>query len=381
MPLALVLWIGLLILGVLLYLKTPPAGYVPAKGVGPGQLGSIILAVLYGGIWFVMVGRIADKKGAAWANVVAGIALGLACLMLTLSYFGLTKDQRGLKGGTAANAPAAGGGGPVGGKAAADPMAQSMTRMAERQQQLMSDAQRRDAERLERQREQMERMRRGAGAAPAPPPPGDRKGGESGTGAAAPASRGVDNSTPPMRSQRPASDADAAVIDAVAAEFAKDLNDAKESVAQSLGQVLDVLVQPPKQDIREIKARIAAIDEVRPSVVEMAKRLNASGDDLAAAIKAKDVGEVKASVEGSIRAVKAGWRSQGFAAERLAGVLDRGREEAELLRDNIGKWKYDKNGKVTAKDFALESKISSARFFLEAELKGRAKMLDDLRGN
>ena len=382
-PLALVLWIGLLILGVMLYLKTPPAGYVPAKGVGPGQIGSVILAVLYGGFWFFVIGRLAEKKGQLSANATAVIVLGLAGVMLTLSYFGLTKDQRGLAkapavagGAGGASNPGASAAGQNGAASGPDKVVQSMRDSADRTQQAMRDAQARDAERLRRQGEMMDRMRQAAqpgGPSGAAPVPG-ASGPTSGTGAPSPSSS-------PARAATPEPDPDQATIDRVAKEFGAKLDDAATSTAAALEPVLDALVKSPKQDIRDIKARAAMIDEVRPKLAELSKRFKDAGEDLGAELKAAGVGETKASVEGAIRASKAGWTQRSFAADRVLNVLDKGKEEAELLRDNIGKWKYDKDGKITAKDFELQSKIKSARFFLDADVKGRAKMLDELRGN
>lgn len=179
----------------------------------------------------------------------------------------------------------------------------------------------------------------------------------------------------------PAPDPDQATIDRVAKEFGAKLDDAAASTATALQPVLDALANSPKQDIREIKARIATIDEVRPKLVDLAKRFKDAGEDLGAELKAAGVGETKALAEGAIWAGKAGWMVRSFAADRLLGVLDKGKDEAALMRDNIGKWKYGKDGKVSAKDFELQSKINSARFFLDADLKTRAKMLDELRGS
>lgn len=376
-PLALVLWIGLIILGVMLYLKTPPQGYVPAKGVGPGQIGSIILAVVYGGFWVLMLSPIAEKKGHTWANVAAVITLGFAGLMLTLSYFGLSADQRNLAGKgpqPGASTPSAA---PSASPTSPKSMAEAMRDAAEQNKQTAEAALRSQQEALQSQREAIERARQPGvpSGAPTPSPTGtpvSRP--ESPTTTSAPAS-----GAPGPRPATPVNPDDA-TIKRTLEEFAAKLGTQSSEAATVIRTELDALTKPPRQDIRDLKARIEKLNAVREILVTLKSALNRAGEEAGDALIAAGIDQTKARAEGGVWGARAGMASRAFAADRLLGTIDKGIDEATLMRDNLGKWKIDKNGEITSKDFKLQSVIRSARFFLDAGLERSRKDLDSLRG-
>lgn len=50
------------------------------------------------------------------------------------------------------------------------------------------------------------------------------------------------------------------------------------------------------------------------------------------------------------------------------------------MRDHIGKYKLERDGTVSSKDFQVQSDINSARFFINSELKMTGQWYDKLSG-
>lgn len=185
--------------------------------------------------------------------------------------------------------------------------------------------------------------------------------------------------TPRERPRRPAPAPSAnetaakPVLDALAAEVTKQIDD----VSTTLSPLLDTLSKPPRQDIREIKKRIADIAAAREPLAALSIRLkdmSTEGDDR---LKAAGIDSVAAS-----HMYTADYKAlhRAFAADAFIRMLDDAETEATILRDGIGRWSIGKDGKVESKDYSIKSKAHSARFMLEASLNRKKALLDDLKG-
>ncbi|MBY0311583.1 MAG: hypothetical protein K2W85_05905 [Phycisphaerales bacterium] len=357
-PLAVVLWVALLILGVLLWQKTPPAGYVPAKGVGPGQIGSVILAVLYGGFWFWVVGGVAEKKGKAAANVTAVIAIGLAAVMMGLSYAGLTADQRKL----AKNAQGAGAntqqtpGGSTGGGASnpGTPADQGMRRMADQ---------------LARQNQP------GLGQPSLPtsrpgsvPPPRPQTG-------PAPA-RGPEErpATPPEPVKE-----HAAITPTVEA-FEKEIEAAIEALIKKADAVVPSMSTMVAHDLRDVKKRLEDAEAMRVMSEGLVKRFDGAIDELKQRLVAAGVPDSESSHQSIRWAATSNSAMRGFAAKSYAELGERAVEELKALQEHFGKWTLNAKRELVCKDTALKQRLESMRFFVKAEADRHEATKQRLRG-
>lgn len=358
-PLAIALWIALLILGLLLWQKTPPAGYVPAKGVGPGQIGSVILAVLYGGFWFWVVGGVAEKKGKAAANVTAVIAIGLAAVMMGLSYAGLTADQRKL----AKNAQGAGAntqqtpGGSTGGGASGPgtPADQGMRRMADQ---------------LARQNQ----PGLGQPSTPVPRP-----------GIATPPS-GPQTGPAPARTpeSRPATPPEplkehAAITPTVEA-FEKEIEAEIEALIKKADAVVPSMSTMVAHDLRDVKKRLEDAEGLKGLSDGLVKRFDGAIDELKQRLVAADVPDSESSHQSIRWAATSNSAMRGFAAKSYAELGERAVGELRVLQEHFGKWTLNAKRELVCKDTALKQRLESMRFFVKAEADRHEATKQRLRG-
>lgn len=329
-PLALVLWIALIILGVLLYLKAPPPNYVPAKGVGPGQIGSVLLALLYGGFWVVMLSPIAEKKGQAWANVVAVITLGFAGLMLGLSYAGLSADQRGLTR-PGVQPPAVAAAAPV-----ATPQRPEPSRPAQ-------PLQPRDpapatpspdlTPKFETRPPRPSAVIEAQPVAPAPPEPAEHP--------------AIAQRTAAMRE---ALDKDIAAVVALAR------------------QALPPLLTHPKHDLRALDAHIQRVEAFSTPAQALSAALRKAQDTLRDQLQADGV-SVHDATSAAIRfSADYGAMPRAFACDALLRTCDRARTELAVLKAEFSRWRIQRDGSVKWTSDELRRKAETLRFFVEADI-------------
>lgn len=358
-PLAVVLWITLLILGVLLWQKTPPPGYVPAKGVGPGQIGSVILAVLYGGFWCRVVGGIAEKKGKAAANVTAVIAIGLAAVMMGLSYAGLTADQRKLAKnaqGAGASAQQAQGGSTGGGASGpGTPADEGMRRMADQ---------------LARQNQ----PGIGQPSMPAPrpgsvtPPSGPQTG-------PAPAR------TPEVRPAMPPEPAkEHAAIQPTIEAFEKEIDAEIEALIKKADGVVPAMATMVAHDLRDVKKRLEDAEAMRVVSDGLVKRLDGAIDGLKQRLIAAGVPDAESSHQSIRWAATSNSAMRGFAAKSYAELGERAAEELNALQEHFGKWTLNAKRELVCKDVVLKQRLESMRFFVKAEADRHEATKQRLRG-
>lgn len=353
-------------------LSAAPPGGLSSGGIAA----SVIIGTVIGLIIFLVIVSVitaivyfASGRSESAANITIGIFLVLALSGFSINSYKLATAPPPPKQVTMADQM----------RANSDKMQQSMD--AQRQaMQRQSDAVR---ETMERHRQaasdaaqrQAEAMRnatnnlRNPGQSTPPPP-------QSAPSTAPPSTTPrPDRPTRPPPARAPSADEAAAkaILDALAAEITKQIDD----LSAKLPAVLDPLSKPPKQDIREIKKRIADIAAVREPLAALSKRLkdmSKEGDDK---LKAAGIESVSAA---HMFASEYQAMPRSFAADSLLRILDSADEEATILRDNIGRWSIGKDGKVDSKDFSIKSKANSARFMLEAHLDRKNALLDDLKG-
>lgn len=345
MPLAVVLWAALILLGVLLWKKAPPPGYVPGKSVGPGQFASVILAVLYGGFWVFVLGGVSQKKGRKFANVCAVITLGFAAFMLGLSYAGLTADQRNLgKSGAIGAVGSAQPTAPSGGGASPNPAAQGLQRRADQ---------------LQRQNERAQQPR------PAPPIPS----GPSAPGSTrnqAPVTPSAPMSTPPAAPALPSEDPR---VVQVKGDLLKSIDADASAVLAKLDALCAVAPKPFKRDMREMDQRKADAGELKAAAEAFEKRLKGVGEEVSEQLRRAGVPESDLT-GASIRTemdLRAGSRAMGCGAvSRFAQLVI---EHADFWRTRFDKWSIDGKGQVKWKDPALQGEARSLQFRIEADIK------------
>lgn len=163
------------------------------------------------------------------------------------------------------------------------------------------------------------------------------------------------------------------ILDALAAEVTTQIDD----VSATLTPLLDTLGKPPRQDIREIKKRIADIAAAREPLAALSKRLRDMSTEGNDKLKAAGIDSVSAAhmYTADYKAVH-----RAFAADAIIRMLDDADTEATILRDGIGRWSIGKDGKIESKDFTIKSKANSARFMLNVSLERKNQLLDDLKG-
>jgi hypothetical protein len=205
---------------------------------------------------------------------------------------------------------------------------------------------------------------------PAPPPPAAGPGG-SPAGSPPPASA---SPRPPVK------DETEATATAALAPLTEKLSAAASKLAQDLTPTLDGLVNPPKQDIRVLRESATSIDDARGRLTTFIDELKSMDAAALAATKSAGLSEADATFHAGRWGSTAKIMPRVFAAEGLLKTLDHAKTEAELLRDNITKWKRGKDGKIESKDKQLENDVNSARFFLGADLKRRREALEQIQG-
>jgi hypothetical protein len=346
-PLALVLWIVLIVIGVALWKKTPPAGYVPAKGVGPGQIGSVILGVLYGGFWVAMVSGIAERKGRAAANLTAVIALGFAAVMMGLSYAGLTKDQRNLGGGARAGGPAGAAPGAVHpGGAGATSTTPAFAPAP------------------------------GPGPSPVAPAPV-----ASAPAASVPPERlKPEPSTPgspsaaELRAQEKSRAEEAA--SRVIGEMEAGLTAAIAEVLAEADKAVPPLASPIAHDLVKIRKRLEELESLRKKAEALEVRLREASNGLEAALREAGVGPGDAGSAAMRWASAFGATQRQFACGSLVRACEKGLEEIGFLKDQFPKWTLTNKGDLRVFEKSLEAKFNSNRFFARTE----AERYRELRG-
>ncbi len=359
MPLAIVLWVALLVLGVLLWQKTPPPGYVPAKGVGPGQIGSVILAVLYGGFWVWVVGGLAERKSRAWANVTAAITLGFAGLMLGLSYAGLSADQRRLaNASTGASVQSGAGASATNAAPSGGPGDQGVHRM----------------------KDQLARQNQPGLGQPAPMAtpvqPRSAPGLPSGPGGDSTIVRpgGGPTSAPTPPKEHPS-------IRPVTAELEKELLAAIEALAIKAEEIVPVLSKPVAHDLRDVRKRIDDVQAMRTLAEGVSKRLGSAIDELKGRLVAAGVPESEAFHQSVLWTNTFGAAGRGFAAGDYARLGERANEELIALKDDFGKWTLNAKRELVTRDAALKQRLETLRFFVRTESERHADIKRRLKGN
>lgn len=364
LPLAIVLWGMLIVLGVLLWLKTPPAGYVlPAKGVGPGSVGSLILAVLYGGFWVWVVGGLAEKKGKAVANVTAAITLGFAGIMLGLSFAGLTADQRylakntGQAGGVVITPQPASGSTSGGGT---DPGLDRMGKLVDRQNRLGT----------ERSRPQ-----------PPTPQPAPSPSGPVVTTPNAPGRPGSPPSAvvPPARVQPAEPEKEHASIAPVTETVQKELVMQIDALLAKADELMPALSVLAPHDLRDVRKRVDDVDAFRAMSQALAKRLSGAQVELSDKLKAAGVSESDAFRSSVQWSTSFGAAQREFAATDYARLAERAAEEAATLRDEFGKWTLNAKRELVCKDVPIRQRLETLRFFILADVKRHAEIMKRLR--
>lgn len=349
-PLAVALWAALILLGVLLWKRVPPPGYVPGKSVGPGQFASVILALLYGGFWVFVLGGVSEKKGRKFANVCAVITLGFAAFMLGLSYAGLTADQRNLGRAGAVGAGGSGlsagpsGAGPSGGGASPNSTAPGLPRMADQ---------------LRRQDERAQQPR------PAPPVQPDA------TPQVPTRNQAMPTPVPPVNAPpaAPALPSEDPRVVQVKDDLLKSINADAAAVLAKFDALCEVAPKSFKRDMREMDRRKADAGELKVAAGTFEKRLKGVGEEVSEQLRRAGVPEsdlTGASIRTEM-ALHAGSRAMGCGTvSRFADLVA---EHADLWRSKFDKWSIDGKGQVKWKDPALQGQARSLQFRIEADIK------------
>jgi hypothetical protein len=335
-PIALGLWIVLIVLGLLLWNKTPPPGYVPSRTIGPGQVTSILGALIIGAFWNAVLSRVAERKGMVIANVTACFIFGLACLGFALTLAGLTKDQRDLTK-LAAQAPAAKSPRPV-------PVPNNAPA-----------------------------VRPGTAAEPASVPTSP----PSESAPTAPAPHAAPKPPPaPTAQTTPAIDKQPII-----ASVQSPLESSIAEVIAQADKLLPDLAKPPAHDLVRIRKRLEDVESLRAAAAALGTRVSSAGDDLTTQLQTAGINSSDA------RFAAARWLSadfhaavRGFGCDALVRLCDKAKDEAEFARDNLGKWTLDSKGEFKATDRQIKTKLDSNRFFVKADADRKQQIFDQLRG-
>ena len=368
--------------GVYSWLMYSRLSAAPPGGLSSGGIAaSVIIGTLIGLVLFLVIVSViaaivyfASGRSESAANITIGIFLVLALTGFSVNSYRLATAPPPPKQVTMADQM----------RANSDKMQESMD--AQRQaMQRQSDAVRETMDRHQQAARdaalrQAEALRNATNRQPTPgqpytppPPPATQSNPNTAPNTPRPAPPARPNRPAPARA--PSADEAAAkpILDALAAEITKQIDE----VSAPLPALFDTLSRPPKQDIREIKKRIADITAVREPLAALSKRLNDMSTEGNDKLKAAGIDSVSAAhmFASDYKAMP-----RAFAADAIIRMLDDADTEATVLRDGIGRWSIGKDGKVESKDFSIKSKANSARFMLEASLDRKNRLLDDLKG-
>jgi hypothetical protein len=172
---------------------------------------------------------------------------------------------------------------------------------------------------------------------------------------------------------------DAEKIEAVRASIENKLDTTIAIVVERLNTIAPDLRKQPRQDIRELRSRAESIASARDALKSVEASLKSVGDNASTRLSKEGLGESESRMGGHRIAAELNVQSRAFTADRLADTLDHALKETELMRDNIGKWKYGKDGKVESKDFQLQAGVNSARFFLNSAMDRWNSQIDELK--
>lgn len=136
--------------------------------------------------------------------------------------------------------------------------------------------------------------------------------------------------------------------------------------------------KPPRSDLADLRKRTALIKTAREALAPIPERLrNLSDDAKSAAEKGGSENSLRDAIEFN-NGFSAAQRA--FAADQLIRLLDQAASETQLLLDNYGRWKVNKEGQIESKDFQLQSSANSDRFFIKSSLQARDDTVRKLKG-
>lgn len=232
---------------------------------------------------------------------------------------------------------------------------------------LRAQAERLASEQAEQSRRQGETLRSpppAAGPQTAPPSP-----------ATAPARPSTPPALPPRQPEAP----DPIVLkvrDELAAELKAKVQPAAEAAAALKAQIAPL----PKPDIRDLRTRLERIAAARSALVEARDALGAIDELARNRFQKAGLDASQTAINANRFSTEANAFARRIAAESLLRMLDHASTEASLMRDNLGRWSYAKDGKVESKDFQLKSQVNAQRFFLTSDLTRWDAEVDRLRG-
>lgn len=146
----------------------------------------------------------------------------------------------------------------------------------------------------------------------------------------------------------------------------------------TLDPALTAITKPPRADLADLRKRATLIKAAKDALSPLPARLRALTDEAKSA--AEKGGSENALHDGITFANAFSASERAFAADQLIRLLDQAASETQLLTDNYGRWKTDKNGKIDSKDFQLQSSANSDRFFITSGLKDKDKTIQTLKG-
>lgn len=151
-----------------------------------------------------------------------------------------------------------------------------------------------------------------------------------------------------------------------------------DQAVSAFDPALAAFTKPPRADLADLRKRIALIKTARDAMAPLTERLRGLSDE---AKSAAEKGGATNSLHEAITFTNAFSSTQrAFAADQLIRLLDQATTESQLLIDNYGRWKINKEGQIESKDFQLQSSANSERFFINSSLRDKDKTLRELKG-
>lgn len=157
-----------------------------------------------------------------------------------------------------------------------------------------------------------------------------------------------------------------------------DINAEIHTALTAVEPVLTHIAKPPRADRSDLKKRTEETAAAKAKLESISKRLRDVIAEARAAFDAIDPDRAASESHRFAQVINAHQRA--FACDSLARTLDQGAEEAQLLLDNYGKWKTTRDSTIESKDFQLQSRANSARFFIDSWLQRKNAELASIRG-
>jgi len=163
-------------------------------------------------------------------------------------------------------------------------------------------------------------------------------------------------------------------------QLSKDIDAAAGSLSLEAERMMDAASKAPWADRAAIDQRLKDAAGLKRSAEELQERFDRLQDEAQKRLADAGISQ-NAAFSASVRySVDSNglWRSG--ACRDYASLCDAAVDEAQYLRDNLGKWNLDAKGEVASKDLMVKGRAQGLRMMVESYTQRRGDIAEHLRG-